>query len=310
MSGAILAGMQTINCFLRKRLKKDQSTSKNSETPNRFFTLPREIRDQIYREVLCRRYLLLWSASRKSEGPKCSEQGPLFWFRGTHYHWLGWLWSLHRWMKKRPISWADSGLLVVSKAISREAIEIMYAESLFRAYTGETSERWFPLRPLPSQQTLDRIQNLEIETCVCETLNFTETENWFKAFDSRHTKRNFCRITLPCYYCLFWCEDHTPFFRACQTLVGFRRVIVTLELLYVNSEQERAFGERYTSMREEFQAALEPHLGPGRSYNVGRSLNLEFHPREHLEASQLALLDSEPRALVGKGKPSLAMPTL
>lgn len=146
------------------------------------------------------------------------------------------------------------------------------------------------MTPLPSQRVLDRIQNIEMGTCVQHTGDFTET--LCKTLGS-HTKRNTCRISFPCYDCLVFSEYHPSFFRGCQYLVGFKTVTVTLDILWADVEEYEelleALLEDCNSTREDFKAALEPHLGPSRAYNVGNVFFLEFHPRKHLENVQSAL---------------------
>ena len=198
-------------------------------------------------------------------------------------------------MVKRPCYWADIALLLTSKAISQEAIDIMYEGSLFCVYVDQRSERFYPLTPAPPLQLLNRMQNLEIDMHVCYTQDFTASETWFEKFVGSHIKRNTCRISFPCYHCLIFCENHTPenhtpFFRACQSLVGFKRLTVALELPCADAEFQEELSEVYYSMREDFKAALEPHLGPGCSYDDGKIFSLEFHPRKYVEDVQAALL--------------------
>ena len=273
---------------LTRHINKSPKTPKFSETRNRWFDLPREIRDQIYREILCKRYLISWLARWKRGKVMGNDYRPLFWFRGRHIVWGGLFWSGHVWMKKRRLFWAHIALLLTSKAISQEAIEVMYQGSLFCVYVGQRSERFYRMTPLPPQQLLDRMQHIEIQTCVCDTLDFTASESWLGNFDGGHTKRNTCRISFPCYYCLHWCENHEPFFRGCQSLIGFKTVTVALELLCADAdaEEEEELSEIYNSMRDDFKAALEPLLGPSHSYDVGNVFSLEFHPRKHLEDVQ------------------------
>ncbi len=256
--------MQAMGGLLIRLVKNRQKTPKHSETVNRWFFLPREIRDQIYREILCKRYLISWLARWKRGKAVFNDYRLLFWFRGRPLLWTGLFWSGHVWMKKRPLFWADIALLLTSKAISQEAIEIMYEGSLFCVYVGQRSERLYRMTPLPPQQLLDRIQHVEIQTCVCDTLDFTASESWLKNLNGAHTERNTCRISFPCYYCLHWCEDHEPFFRGCQSLVGFKKLTVTLELFCIDAdtEEEEELFEIYNSVRDDFKAALEPHLGP------------------------------------------------
>ena len=145
------------------------------------------------------------------------------------------------------------------------------------------------------------MQNIEVSTCVCQTLDDTVSERWFTEFNGVRTKRNTCRISFPCYYCLVWCEDHTPFFRASQFLVGFQTVIVTLELLPADVGSEAGLPEIYNAMRDDFKAGLEPHLGPSQSYDIEYEFCLDFclqfHPRKHLEDVQTALRQSEEQAI-------------
>lgn len=176
----------------------------------------------------------------------------------------------------------------------------MYEGSLFCVYVGQRSERFYRMTPLPSPQMLSRIQHLEVGTCVCDTLDFTAIETWFKNFNTTNIKRNTCHISFPCYYCLVWCNSHAPFFQAYQSLVGFETVDVTLELLCIDADEEEELLEIYRSMREDFQAALEPHLGPSRSLDFENVFALEFHPRKHLEDVQAALSKAGAQALVLK----------
>ena len=287
--------MQTIHRFLSKQVKKGQKTPEHSETPSRWFTLPREIRDEIYHEVLCRTYLIHWPARWRRGKAVFNDNRTLFEFRGGLCSWTGIFWSGHVWMVKRPLFWANIALLLTAKAICQEAMEIMYKGSSFSVYLGQRTIRWYRMTPLPSQHLLSRIQNLEMDTCVCDTQDYTASETWFEKFNGSDIKRNSCRISFPCYCCLVWCTDHTPFFRACRSLVGFKTVTISLELEYTRPDEE--LFERYNSMREDFQAALEPHLGPGRSYYIDHCFCLEFHPRKHLEDLQAALPQSGVQAL-------------
>ena len=250
--------------------------------------LPREIRDEIYFQVLCKRYLIHWPARWKQGKSVYHDDRPLFWFKGRLYSWRGWAWSGHIGTVKRPLYWADIALLLTSKAISQEAIEIMYRWSSFSVYVGMRSIRWYRMTPLPPQQLLSRMQNLVVGTCVCDTLDYNASEKWLKSFNSSDVQRRYCRISFPCYYCLVWCTDHTPFYRACQSLVGFDAVIITLEQLCGDAEEEEELSEIYNSMREDFQTALEPYLGPALSYGAENSFCLRFHPRKHLESVRAA----------------------
>lgn len=278
--------MQAICGSLVRQIKKSRKTPNQAGAQNRFLDLPREIRDQIYREILCKRYLIQRSARWKRGKAVFREDRPLFWFRGTHYHWRGLFWSGYIGTKKRRLFWAEISLLLTSKVICQEAMDIMYEGSLFCVYVGERSQRWYPMTPLPPQQLLDRMQNIEIGTCVCCTLDYTASETWFKNINASHTKRNTCRISFPCYYCLIWCTDHAPYFRACQSLIGFKTVIVALELLCTDPEEVEGPLEVYDTIREEFKAALEPHLGPSCYYDSESVFSLVFHPRKHLEDGQ------------------------
>lgn len=210
-------------------------------------------------------------------------------------------------MKKRPLFWADVSLLLTSKAISKEAIEIMYEGSVFCVYVQETPLQYDDLTPLPSQHLLDRMQMIDIGTCVDDTWDFHASWTWFRTFNASPAKRHSCRISFPCYRCLIWCQDregsHAPFFQACRSLVGFKKVLVTLELLCADAGEEEGLVEVYNSMREDFKSALEPHLGPGRSYDFehdGHVFVLEFRPLKHVEGLQAALPKSGGQALLLK----------
>ena len=273
--------MQAICESLLRHVKQSRKMSKQSEARNRWFDLPREIRDQIYREILCKRYLIHRSARWKRGKAVFREDRPLFWFRGVQYHWRGLFWSGYIGMKKRNLFWAQVSLLLTSKAIYEEATDIMYEGSLFCVYVGQQSQRWYPMTPLPPPHLLDRMQNIEMGMCVCNTQDYTASETWFNHFNASHTKRNTCCISFPCYYCLVLCHDYTPYFRACRSLIGFKTVILTLKL---RCREETL--DVYDSIRKYFKAALEPHLGPSRYYDGVKSFSLEFYPRKHLEDVQ------------------------
>lgn len=290
---------QVMYKLLMSHVKKGQKTSKPSDTQNRWFGLPREIRDEIYRYVLCKTYLIHWPRRWKRGKAVFNEYRPLFWFRGQQIYWIGLFWSGHIWMKKRPLFWADIALLLTSKAISLEAIDIMYKESSFCLYMPrQHCERWDHMTPLPAQQLMDRMRKLEMRLCMCEMLDYIASESWFKIFNCSRAKRSTCHISFPCFYCLDWYEDHAPFFRACQSLAGFKTVTVTLKLRSVYTDSEEALSKRYNSRRDNFKTALEPHLGPGRSHDIENKISLEFHPRKHFEDVQSALSTSGRQALV------------
>lgn len=281
--------MQAVRNFLAKHAKKGKKKPKT----NLWFTLPRELRDEIYREALCKRYLIHWPKRWKRGKAMCNHDRRLFECRDPFWTWSGIFWSGHAWMVKRPTFWANVALLLTSKAICQEGIEMMYKESSFCVYMGIQSLLPSRMTPLPSQQLLNRIQNLEMNTCVCATSDLTASANWFQKFNGSDTRRNSCRISFPCYSCLIFYSDHEPFLRACRSLLGFKTVTITMKQQRKDVDGEEVYFERYNSEREDFRAALEPHLGPGRSYNIGHHsighhFCLEFRPRKHLEDLQAA----------------------
>lgn len=268
--------------FFKSRVKKRQQTPQDSEIPNRWFTLPREIRDLIYREVLCKSYLIQWPVTWKQGKSVSYDDRPLFWFRGRQCYWRSYSWSGHIWMKRRPVFWADVALLLSSKAISLEAIEIMYEGSLFCVNLMKRPERWYPMTPPPSQQVLACVRNLEIGVCLCEiddveAFNFMACDTWLKKFNDTDIKRNTCRISFSCHFCSHWCqfEEYTRFLRACHSLLGFKTLTI----------------EIYNTKRQDLQAALEPHLGP-RFVNFGlnlTSLEPRLGPQTHVAGTILLL---------------------
>ena len=290
--------MQIMSGFLGRYGRKRQRIRQDSQTENRLFVLPREIRDEIYRQVLCQRYVIHWPARWKQGKAVVNDDRLLSWFRNTPILWRGLFWSGHVGMIKKPLFWNDIALLLTSKAISQEAIDIMYAESLFCVHVGRRSEHIFPMKPLPGKRLLDRMQNIEMEASVCNALDYAISEKWIKSFNGSHIKRNTCRISFPCSYNLRWCHDPTPFFRACQSLVGFKTVIVTLECICAGIDPEEGLHKIYRLMKEDFKAALEPHLGPSHSPDDKHVFSLEFHPRKHLEGVQVALSTSGRPVLV------------
>ena len=85
---------------------------------------------------------------------------------------------------------------------------------------------------------------------------------------------------------------------ACQSLIGFRVVTLTLDTIYVDAEWAVAegdphFKEVYRPLREDFREALEPHLGHSRTYEIGNVLALDFYPRKHIE-------DVDAKVMIGR----------
>ena len=258
------------------KVSKDSTDPKDSATENLLFTLPRELRNKIYRNVLCSKYLICWPNTWEKGKAVSHVDRPLLRLRRRQFVWRA-PWSGHHTKKIKRLFWADIALLLTSKAISHEGMEIMYQESWFSGYVGQSPESKYRFTPLPSQQILERIQNLEMSMCMCNSWNHLASGIWLTYSE---TMRQTCRISLCCYDCLD--KYRHAIFEACHFCIGFRVVTLTLDLDDMDGGN-RTLMELHRSIRENFRDSLEPHLGHSRSYEIGNVLALDFHPRKHIE---------------------------
>ena len=239
------------------------------------YSLPREIRDEIYRYLVKGRYL-----------------------------------SFHSWMDyTRRLSFekidlamfqkADLAIFRVSKATFDEATSIFYSESVFRYHIdqyhntalcspGEASNRMMKIdvdigRLGPNNMYLPRVRPDGIEADLCTALD---------KFSGLSNLRNTISIKIqlaPFYVCLVLSEH---VFRILRALVGFRTVVV-----YVGPPPDFSTGhkendEQYIEIAREIEEEMVPTMGPITVRQVGLRTYLEFHPLEHMQADLRAQVDN------------------
>lgn len=250
---------------------------------NHLWKFPRELRDQVYADVL---------GGKKSMVVDAED-----WTLERHIP--------HRFLEFRPPAYA--GLLLASKTISAEFQEILYKNSVFRAYLCKNPYR---LVPPPRPEEFARIQKIEIILDVSiqhsrgnpvtdtATHDIREVEGyyreWFLAFGGSGAHRDFCRIRITSIVMRsFHC---TPVYRqllqTCTTFTGFRTVIVELEErpnigvqrthVQAGNEplQEPLFaGVCCEATKATIALKLRPFLGQCIYYDRGDVRCLEFRPR-------------------------------
>lgn len=244
------------------------------------FGLPREIRDQIYTEVLQGSKYVLGDDETRINLPK-------------------------------P---AYAGLLVASKAISAELQESLYKECVFRVYFNRRSHY---LPSPPCRQNFSRVQKLELFLNLrtnTESMRDVWKEpmvyyrHWLEMFGGSRIPRGFCRITISnLIFDRFWYATNVsheafcqPFLHPCRAFVGFQTVVLELgesPLPYHDSfhdsvsqgayyeagtgpaEPAEYAGEQFEAYKRRLAMELEPTLGHCIYYDRGNFRCLEFRPR-------------------------------
>lgn len=271
------------------------------------FTLPREIRDEIYR-LLVKGSYLVFAPSEAEHGGSVSV---------TH-----------------PQTYANPDLviLLISQAISREAQDLLYSESVFR-YSVDFYAFEIPKPPI---QAMSRIQNLKISighlmpgsvsyhryqtddptyrphmAAICEATigNFTGVQILRNTFHIRLYGSKSSVIEPLANY----------IFPKLNELNGFRAILVEVYLgddcdMFKRREQSENMGsnEEITAdierVKDAIKDAMEPTLGPATTsntcFNTGFKIYLEFHPREHVPTilraqAQKLMLDADRLEQIG-----------
>lgn len=194
----------------------------------------------------------------------------------------------------------QKGILMVSKTIRNEVIDVIYSQTIFSIQISPGNQIY---RPFYSIEKINRIQNLEIifEVSVLHRFRPLAMEHTLRAvksictaainpFHGNDVFRRSCTIIIPAgvHFELRVFASYWPCLaNALRGLNGFQRVL--LETIYP-SHAELSFGESTSSKIDFFCSQLEGSLGPGRKYKVEKgnkdqdrnSRNcLEFYPRAH-----------------------------
>lgn len=247
------------------------------------FTLPREIRDGIYRLPVKRRYTVFGRDS----------------------------------MVAKP----DLAILRVSRAISCEALETFYSESTLRysICLNDTTEVVKPpaqpvnhmknvrmlIRGLEpnSARAIDQLRYLHHATKICAAT--------IGSFTGTQILRDHCCIQIVGFHPDMIYSLETHFLPTLAAFTGFRTLLIEVYLkddLKADAQKEvKIFGETgaggkiikgFELVRREMRKAMEPTLGPAETYNNGLEIHLEFHPSEHVPSilraqAQKLLLDAD-----------------
>lgn len=242
------------------------------------FTIPREIRDEIYR-FLVKRHYIAFPAGKSPIECKCT-------ICGTN--------------TESP----DLAILRVSRAIGDEAQEMVYSESLFEFlnldFRNATSLK-------PPTQVVNRMKKVlvSIKGLLPETRYSVPPgiyDGTIDGLSGYRVVRDSCHVE----FSIYRPNDIDPVTRRIlprlATLNGFRTILVKVYLqgffhLYVRNGRD-GYEARLEQVRQIMKDALEPTLGSPTISQDSFTISLKFHPREHLPSilraqAQKLLLDAD-----------------
>lgn len=242
------------------------------------FTIPREIRDEIYRMPVKRHYIA-FPAVNSPRNCKC---------------------IICRSNTEKP----DLAILRVSRAISDEAQEMIYSESLFeyqnRDYYNAPSSK-------PPAQLVNRMRKVLVSIGGLRLKNRYSVslgiyEGTIDSLSGDRVVRHSCHIQ----FLIHRPNDIDLVTRhllpRLAMLTGFRTILVQVSLqdgfhLYMTNERD-GYEARLEQVRKIMEDALEPSLGPAMISYDSLTISLRFHPREHLPSilraqAQKLLLDAD-----------------
>lgn len=232
------------------------------------FTLPREVRDEIYRLVVKDLYFIYACEGKTHMAGIRTEE-------------------------------SDFSILETSKATSREVLEIYYQESVFSFTT-----RFGPsgIICLPKKLT-DRMKNVRLVVLNINILYLRQDElemdnvnSLCKAvitpFAGTHIARKNLHVEVFCDGPGMIGMLPIPVFEILKALTGFRTLVIEVSpnfLLRKKMENEMAtekevsdsIYQTLTGALRVIRNTLEPSLGSATENFVGRVGRLTFHPREH-----------------------------
>ena len=212
----------------------------------------------------------------------------------------------------RPPAYA--GLLLCSKAVSKEVQRLLYKESMFRASLCRGTDSMAPVIRLG---VYDRIQKVELflelnslyQSFIIRRKRENYYRDWFEVFGGSGVHREHCRITItPLVFGFYPWTKSNPIHRSlcekciegCKAFVGFE--IVVLELEVVDSSllvplPPRSFraatgpvqdpdfaGDELEAFEEYVEMELQPSLGICKYYDRDSLHCMEFRPRDAVDA--------------------------
>ena len=253
------------------------------------FTLPRELRDEVYRLLVKRRYTVFGDPSPKDT------------------------------MVAKP----DLAVLRVSRAISCEAHEIFYSESILR-YQINLQDYDTIKAVTPPAQPVNHMKKVKMMISGLEPLKATAIDRLrynrhandicaatLQNFTGAQIFRDNCQIQFLGFNPDMIGSLKTHILPTLAAFTGFRTLLIEVyledDLKADLREEVKVFGEtgvagkimkRFKSAIQVMQKAMEPTLGPAKRYYYAFSYDLEFHPSEHVPSilraqAQKLLLDAD-----------------
>ena len=226
-----------------------------------FFSLPQEIRDEIYRYLVKGHYLFYQSPG-------------------------DWTSTIPKAVLKTSIDSPSFTIFQVSKATYHEATLIFYSESIFR-YSLDQIHSPITYTPGPAKNRMMKIQ-LELEGFFLYRPWYTPSRNKIEhnvqaTLDSL-TVLGSPRTILYIKFNLFIFESRMlsyHFFRRLKPLVNFRTVVVEVGPKSATSAEDYN-GEMYKRIAQAMEEEMVHTIGPATLTQVDQKHCLEFHPLEHI----------------------------
>ena len=234
-----------------------------------FFSLPREIRDEIYRHLVKGHYLFYQSPVDEVT-------------------------TVLKAVLKTPFGSPNFAIFQVSKATYNEATLIFYSESVFQYQLDEIqSSITYP--PGPAKNRMMKIL-LEFDNLSNYGQWYSpyrnETEHNLQATIDNFTGLSSVRTIIYIKLKVIFVDIHRMldlhFFQRLKTLVSFRTVIVEVgPASGPASATGRKYhgGEEYKSVAQAIEEEMVLTMGPASLSQVDRTTYLEFHPLEHMRAN-------------------------
>ncbi len=284
------------------------------ERQGTLFRLPRELRDKIYRYVVKGNYVI---CSSKCDSSAVGHVLREAWeYMGLSEHELaregsnpGVVLSY----SEQPYFISDLRVLCVSKAISDEAMAILYSESTFRIDRIDVSFSEDDVSWLSSKDTIDRMMNIELDIRLwpphtvpddhlpvysCSEYLRKREQMWeaaLRCISRTTTIRKTLRIKLPL-RTMENIPERMP--RHLEMLTRFRTVIVEASpqlcwssIIFISRLRRKNIMDNWESMIEDIARHLRYAWGPAIVHRSGQHnptqqylRTITFHPQDHMAA--------------------------
>lgn len=258
----ILYRVATITGICQPNNTSSSAKTSNIQSGTTFYSLPLEIRNEIYRHLVKRRYSFKYNKKVRNE--------------------LG---------AGKP----DFAIFSVSKAAYDEATSVFYSESVFNFYVVLTCGS----TDFPAGAVLERMMKIELELWCYVWYSYEydiheyaagQLESAVRKLKGRDTLRNTLHVKFteteqfeP--EKLGWCESVLAcYLNELVELVGFRTVIIQVEfaddpsLVKLNATE-------WGHVREMIEEIFVSTMGPATVSRVDPDIYLEFHPPEYQRVS-------------------------